>query len=53
MRELGSFRIFWLLGWQIGFVSFFCRAGIGFVLHNWAWKSRRDASGTVNWVRFA
>ena len=27
---------------QIGFVSFF-----------WAWESRRDASGTGDWVRFA
>jgi hypothetical protein len=36
MRKLGSFCIFWLLGWQIGFVSYngvVGRAGIGFVLH--------------------
>ena len=50
--------------WRLAFGSWPCGIGfvshnggaagteIGFVLHNGGWGSRRDASGTENWVRF-
>ena len=64
--ELGSFRIIWLLAvcfWQLaglrlGSFRIFgvgrdtWYAGIGFVSGIVGLGGRRDASGTVNWVRF-
>ena len=48
--KLGSFRIFWSVGWwgKLGsFRIFWVLAGvIGFVLRDLGWESRRDASGT-------
>ncbi len=46
LLRLGSFRVFsGAVGWLVGKLGSFCII--------WCWKSRRDASGTVNWVRFA